>query len=120
MERVQGVTLAEWLRMHGPMPLGQFLLFFERIAVVVHAAHERGIVHRDLKPSNVMVIEGAGELLPKLLDFGVAKLRLGHRAQRAMPWAGLAFPGRGTPTTPAADWRGPSHPRYPRRRCLRR
>jgi WD40 repeat protein/serine/threonine protein kinase len=74
MERVHGVTLAEWLRMHGPMPLGQFVSFFERIAAVVQTAHERGIVHRDLKPSNVMVIERAGELLPKLLDFGVAKL----------------------------------------------
>ena len=74
MERVQGVTLAEWLTKHGPMPLGQFVAFFERIAAVVQTAHERGIVHRDLKPSNVMVIERAGELLPKLLDFGVAKL----------------------------------------------
>jgi serine/threonine protein kinase len=74
MERVQGVTLAEWLKLHGPMPLGQLVPFFERIAAVVHTAHERGIVHRDLKPSNVMVIERAGELLPKLLDFGVAKV----------------------------------------------
>src|SRR6185369_12425455 len=74
MERVRGVTLAEWLKAHGPMPLGQFVSFFERIAAVVQTAHERGIVHRDLKPSNVMVIERAGELLPKLLDFGVAKL----------------------------------------------
>jgi len=74
MERVHGVTLTEWLKLHGPMPLGQFVPFFERIAAVVHTIHERGIVHRDLKPSNLMVIERAGELLPKLLDFGVAKL----------------------------------------------
>ena len=52
----------------------QFVAFFERIAQVVQTAHESGIVHRDLKPSNVMVIERAGALLPKLLDFGVAKL----------------------------------------------
>ena len=56
------------------MPLGQLVAFFERIASVVQTAHERGIVHRDLKPSNLMMIERAGELLPKLLDFGVAKL----------------------------------------------
>ncbi len=74
MEFVQGVTLARWLTVHGPMPLGQFVTFFERIVAVVQTAHEHGIVHRDLKPSNVMVIERAGELLPKLLDFGVAKL----------------------------------------------
>ncbi len=74
MEFVQGITLKHWLRDHGPMPLSQFVPFFELVAEVVQTAHQRGIVHRDLKPSNVMVIERAGRLLPKLLDFGVAKL----------------------------------------------
>src|SRR3954471_3125401 len=55
MECVHGVTLADWLKLHGPMPLGQLVPFFERIAAVVQTAHEFGIVHRDLKPSNVMV-----------------------------------------------------------------
>jgi WD40 repeat protein/serine/threonine protein kinase len=73
MELVQGVTLKHWLATHGPMTLEQFVPFFERIAEVVQAAHERGIVHRDLKPSNVMVIEGTDGLIPKLLDFGIAK-----------------------------------------------
>jgi WD40 repeat protein/serine/threonine protein kinase len=84
MERVQGVTLAAWLNAHGPMPLGQLVSFFERIAAVVQTAHERGIVHRDLKPSNVMVLECAGEILPKLLDFGVAKLVDGATPPEAM------------------------------------
>ncbi|HEX4422820.1 MAG TPA: serine/threonine-protein kinase [Kofleriaceae bacterium] len=74
MEMVQGTTLNRWLRDRGPLTLEQFVPFFERVAEVVQTAHERGIVHRDLKPSNVMVIERAGRLLPKLLDFGVAKL----------------------------------------------
>jgi WD40 repeat protein/serine/threonine protein kinase len=74
MEMVQGTTLNRWLRDRGPLSLEQFVPFFERVAEVVQTAHERGIVHRDLKPSNVMVIERAGRLLPKLLDFGVAKL----------------------------------------------
>lgn len=73
MELVQGVDLGRWLKTHGPMSLAQFVPFFERITDVVHAAHERKIVHRDLKPSNVMVIERAGRLFPKLLDFGIAK-----------------------------------------------
>jgi len=74
MEFVHGITLKHWLRDHGPMPLPQFVPFFEHVAEVVQTAHDRGIVHRDLKPSNVMIIERAGRLLPKLLDFGVAKL----------------------------------------------
>ena len=67
------------------MSLGQFVPLFERIAEVVQDAHEHGIVHRDLKPSNVMVIERAGQLLPKLLDFGVAKLRDGATLPEGMP-----------------------------------
>ncbi|MBZ0238367.1 MAG: serine/threonine protein kinase [Deltaproteobacteria bacterium] len=74
MELVDGVPLDRWLRDRGPMPLSDLVPFFERLAEVVHTAHERGIVHRDLKPSNVMVIERAGRLLPKLLDLGIAKL----------------------------------------------
>ena len=74
MELVQGIALDDWLEAHGPMPLAQFVPFFECVADVVHAAHERGIIHRDLKPSNVMVIERNGRLFPKLLDFGIAKL----------------------------------------------
>jgi WD40 repeat protein/tRNA A-37 threonylcarbamoyl transferase component Bud32 len=88
MEMVQGVGLNRWLQEHGRMALDRFVPFFEQLAEVVHAAHERGIVHRDLKPSNVMVIERAGRLVPKLLDFGVAKLLDGAPAMRAAPAPG--------------------------------
>ena len=74
MELVHGVTLDEWLRDRGPMTLEEFVPFFECVADVVQAAHERGIVHRDLKPANVMAIERRGRMIPKLLDFGIAKL----------------------------------------------
>jgi WD40 repeat protein/serine/threonine protein kinase len=73
MELVPGVTLDAWLVERGPMPPEQFVPFFNCVARVVAAAHERGIIHRDLKPSNVMVIERGGGLIPKLLDFGIAK-----------------------------------------------
>ena len=74
MELVRGVTLKRWLDQHGGrMPLDVLVPLFERICNVVQVAHERGIVHRDIKPANVMVVERAGELLPKLVDFGLAK-----------------------------------------------
>jgi WD40 repeat protein/serine/threonine protein kinase len=76
MELVQGSTLTAWLEQHGPMSLEQFVPFFECVAEVVHAAHASEIVHRDIKPSNVMVTERGGRLLPKLLDFGTAKVNL--------------------------------------------
>ncbi len=73
MELVKGVTLTEWLKTHGPMPLERFAPFFECVAEVVHEAHTLGIIHRDLKPDNMMVIERGGRFFPKLLDFGIAK-----------------------------------------------
>jgi WD40 repeat protein len=55
------------------MPVLQFVPLFEQLCEVVQSAHDQGIVHRDIKPSNVMVIARAGRLMPKLLDFGIAK-----------------------------------------------
>jgi WD40 repeat protein/serine/threonine protein kinase len=94
MELVDGIALSDWLETRGPMPLDQFVAFFECVADVVQAAHDRGIVHRDLKPSNVMVIERGGRLFPKLLDFGIAK---------ASPELGTPAPDAGAPGALADD-----------------
>ncbi|HEY8145995.1 MAG TPA: protein kinase [Kofleriaceae bacterium] len=74
MEMVRGTPLDALLSAQGPLPLERFVPLIERICEVVHTAHEQGIVHRDLKPANVMVLARAGRLLPKLLDFGIAKI----------------------------------------------
>src|ERR1051325_4774362 len=73
MELVRGTPLDQILRIQGAMPLERFVPLLDRICEVVHSAHEQGIVHRDLKPANVMVLSRSGRLLPKLLDFGIAK-----------------------------------------------
>jgi WD40 repeat protein/serine/threonine protein kinase len=74
MELVRGTPLDKLLAAQGPISLERFVPLLERICQVVQTAHDQGIVHRDLKPGNVMVLARAGQLLPKLLDLGIAKL----------------------------------------------
>lgn len=76
MELVHGETVRELLA-SGPIPFRKAVAIAAQIADALAKAHEIGIVHRDLKPENVMV---SGEGTPKVLDFGLAKLRAGAAA----------------------------------------
>jgi serine/threonine protein kinase len=72
MEYLEGAPLSDVLERMRPVPLGGFSQLMLGVLDALGAAHAQGITHRDLKPDNVFVTS-AGR--PKLLDFGVAKLR---------------------------------------------
>jgi len=72
MEYIPGITLSDKLA-NRPLPEKEIINLGTQLAEGLSAAHEHGIVHRDLKPGNLRLTDD-GRL--KILDFGLAKLRL--------------------------------------------
>jgi serine/threonine protein kinase/formylglycine-generating enzyme required for sulfatase activity len=73
MEYVPGQPLVRYCDEH-QLPLPARLDLFCRVCAAVQHAHQRGVLHRDLKPSNVLVTELDGTPVPKVIDFGLARL----------------------------------------------
>ena len=70
VEYVRGLTLAEYVSQHGPLPAAMGAALGIGLAEALTAIHAAGILHRDLKPSNVLL----GREGPKVIDFGLAAL----------------------------------------------
>lgn len=79
MEFIEGTTLEQYLAEQtakGNVPLAPALAlkFAEQILNGLGEAHKKGIVHRDLKPANIMKVrEHSGDVLLKIVDFGLAR-----------------------------------------------
>ena len=63
----------------GPLELPESIVIGAQIAEALAAAHASNLTHRDLKPSNVMFTRTGA----KLLDFGLARVRVEARLQQA-------------------------------------
>jgi serine/threonine protein kinase len=73
LEYVDGVPL-DLLLARGIPTIPEALGIFRGIALAVAAAHAAGAVHRDLKPGNVMMEIAQRGLIPRVTDFGLAKV----------------------------------------------
>jgi eukaryotic-like serine/threonine-protein kinase len=82
LEFIEGKSLSQQIASGGPLPEERALVITRQIADALAAAHGAGIVHRDLKPDNVMLVakDGSGDLV-KVLDFGIAKLKIEETGQ---------------------------------------
>jgi eukaryotic-like serine/threonine-protein kinase len=77
MELVDGQRIDRYCDGLG-LTIAQRLALFVEVAAAVHYAHRNLVSHRDLKPPNILV---TADGVPKLLDFGIARLR--HPEQEA-------------------------------------
>jgi serine/threonine protein kinase len=74
MEFVEGEDLERYVGRRGPLTPATALRVVLQVAQALEAAHARQLIHRDIKPGNIMaVINRAGSLDVKLIDFGLAK-----------------------------------------------
>lgn len=91
MEYLDGEPLDALIDRVGNLSLADALPILRPIAKALDAAHAKGIAHRDLKAENIFLgRDSDGQLFPKLLDFGIAKLMgreeaLKHKTRTGAP-----------------------------------
>jgi serine/threonine protein kinase len=75
LEWLKGKTLEDAiLERRAPYTPREALALLRPVFEALAFVHEAGIAHRDLKPANIMIVESGRVRLPKLMDFGIAKL----------------------------------------------
>jgi len=75
MELLAGEDLQDLIVRAGPLPEDLALRIVAQTAAGLARAHAAGVIHRDIKPANLFLARRDDEIVVKLLDFGVARVR---------------------------------------------
>lgn len=82
MELIEGPSLEAKLTELKDRPEEIRRIMFAVLDAVGYA-HGRGIIHRDLKPANVLLASTRGQIIPKVTDFGIAKVLIGTTKKKS-------------------------------------
>ena len=94
MELISGETLAALIKREGCLSPQTIADCFNQVIEAVKAAHAAGVIHRDLKPDNVIISTGKnGQPHVRVVDFGLAKIRVSELTDTNSPTAVPTTPG---------------------------
>jgi serine/threonine-protein kinase len=79
MDLIPGPDLHRYLSQRGTVGLADAALIGRGVAAALGAIHAAGIIHRDLKPANVLLDLSGPQPVPKLVDFGIARMLTASR-----------------------------------------
>jgi eukaryotic-like serine/threonine-protein kinase len=74
MEPLQGMDLRQLLRQGWKPTPHESASLVRRVAEALAYAHGKGVIHCDIKPANIFMVD---RRVPKVLDFGIARLARG-------------------------------------------
>ena len=60
MEYLPGLSLAELVKRHGPLPPARVVYLLRQVCRALREAHAAGLIHRDIKPSNIFAARRGG------------------------------------------------------------
>ncbi len=104
MELLEGEDLRAHLRRKGALPLDAIVDVMIPVCNAVAAANEAGVVHRDLKPENIFLSRTRdGAIVPKVLDFGISRMRDVDTQNRTATGALLGTPRYMSPEQARGD-----------------
>ena len=96
MELLEGTDLENLLERAGPLPESIAIRIVAQACAGLVRAHAAGVVHRDIKPANLFLARRDNDVVVKVLDFGVARMKdnMGAEAPHKLTSTGVML---GTP-----------------------